>query len=165
MHSLWTTRYEEQMWVLEEHSLQSCCFRCDALGSSQMPSHFPLWHLLEKISQHVWLCFSIPSDSPRPNDIVGQNNSQYLFSQKFFTLLSSIRTRSHGLCPQGASVYPGRQTHRQPTNQGSECPALGGNTREEASCPGIIRTPFTDEILDHWIHSSENVPERNGKIF
>ena len=36
---------------------------------------------------------------------------------KFFTLLSSIRTSSPGLCPQGASVYPGRETHRQPTNQ------------------------------------------------
>lgn len=84
VHSLWTTKYEEQMWVLKQHSLQSCYFKCGALGSSQMPSHFLPWHLLEKISQHVWLCFSIPSDSPMPNDIAGQNNSQYLFSQSVY---------------------------------------------------------------------------------
>ena len=74
---------------------------------------------------------------------------------KFFTLLSSIRTSSPGLCPQGASVYPGREIHRQPTNQWSECPALGGNTGEEASCPGRIRTPFTDEIL-----TTEFIPQK-----
>lgn len=139
-----------QMWHSWElpnaQSLSTLAFTRENLTACLTVSFHPQW--LSKAKWHCW----------------PEQFSVFVFP-KFFTLLSSIRTHSHGLCPQGASVYPGRQTHRQPTNQGSECPALGGNTREEASCPGIIRTPFTDEILNHWIHSSENVPEKKkGKI-